>query len=323
VHGTGLRKRRKNLGGLASYCEPMLPLTVADARKRFGEVEALRGVSLELRERELLALLGPNGAGKTTLVRAIGGRVRLDGGAIELLGQRLDTAGERRELGIVPQEVALYGQLTARENLQVFGRLHGLDRITLDAAVADGLAWTGLTARADEPIKRFSGGMRRRLNIACGVLHRPRVVLLDEPTVGVDPQSRERIYEMLGRLKDEGATMLLTTHQLEEAEARCDRVVIIDHGEVVASGTVGDLVARVFGATHELALTLDAPLSEPIDGFEASGTIVRGSVSALNVQLPALLDRLQGMGRQVVDLQVSRPGLPGVFLHLTGRELRE
>lgn len=301
----------------------MVPLKVTDARKRFGEVEALRGVSLELRQRELLALLGPNGAGKTTLVRAIGGRVRLDAGVIELLGRSLDGGGERAELGIVPQEIALYPQLTARENLEVFGRLHGLDRPRLEEAVAGALEWTGLAARAGEPVKRFSGGMRRRLNIACGVLHRPRVVLLDEPTVGVDPQSRERIYEMLSRLKEEGATMLLTTHQLEEAEARCDRVVIIDHGQVVASGTLTELVARVFGARHELTVALDAPPEAPVDGFEISGTLLRGTVSTLDAELPPLLERLRVLGRQIVDLQVHRPSLAGVFLQLTGRELRE
>src|SRR5262245_29635919 len=187
-------------------------LTVIDARKSFGSVAALQGVSLDLEPGELLGLLGPNGAGKTTLVRAIAGRVRLDSGALELLGRPLVPGRPRPELGVVPQEIAVYPSLTARENLEAFGRLQGLSGDKLAARVAWALAWTGLAGREREAVKVFSGGMRRRLNIACGALHEPRVLLLDEPTVGVDPQSRERIYEMLSALRPSGTSLLIPTH---------------------------------------------------------------------------------------------------------------
>ncbi len=299
-------------------------LSVQDARKSYGATPALRGVSLELGEGELLGLLGPNGAGKTTLVRAIAGRVALDGGAIELMGRPLDGGGRGR-LGVVPQEIALYPLLTARENLEAFGRLNGIPRGTLAARVAWALDWTGLADRAREPIKRFSGGMKRRLNIACGVLHDPRVILLDEPTVGVDPQSRERIHEMLERLRATGVSLLLTTHQLDEAEGRCDRIVIIDHGQVIAAGTLDELVARTVGHHRDVTLRLDRAPERPIDGFDggAEGALLRARVDDVGAELPGLLQRVEAAGCAIRDVEVRSPSLQSVFLHLTGRELRE
>ena len=300
-------------------------LTIRDARKSFGATAALRGVSLELGAGEMLALLGPNGAGKTTLVRAIAGRVSLDSGAIELLGRRLGAGGGREPLGVVPQEIALYPLLTARENLEAFGRLHGMPRAALKSRVEWALEWTALADRAREPIKRFSGGMKRRLNIACGVLHEPRVVLLDEPTVGVDPQSRERIHEMLGRLRDAGASLLLTTHQLEEAEGRCDRIVIIDHGEVIAAGTLDELVACTVGQHRQVAIRLDRAPESPFDGFNggSAGTLLRARVNDVGAELPVLIGRAERAGFRIEDIEVRSPSLQSVFLHLTGRELRE
>ena len=239
-------------------------LSVANARKSFGAVKALDGASLDLRKGELLALLGPNGAGKTTLIRAIAGRVRLDAGEIRLLGAPLAARRTPPELGIVPQEIALYPLLTARENMTAFGELQGLSGAALRSQVDWALERTGLADRASEPVKQFSGGMKRRLNIACGVLHRPRIVLLDEPTVGVDPQSRDRIYDMLADLASQGVSLLLTTHHLEEAEARCSRTVIIDHGKVIAEGTLADLVDRTVGRHRMVTLRLDAPLAKDI-----------------------------------------------------------
>jgi ABC-2 type transport system ATP-binding protein len=303
----------------------MTVLGVRDARKAFGAVRALDGISLELREGELLGLLGPNGAGKTTLVRALAGRVRLDGGAVELFGRRLSPADARDGLGVVPQELALYPLLTARENLEVFGSFNGLRSAALRERVAWALDWTGLNERAREPIRRFSGGMRRRLNIACGVLHRPRVILLDEPTVGVDPQSRERIYEMLDRLRAEGASLLLTTHQLEEAEARCERIVVVDHGRVIAAGTLAELVRDTIGAQRTVTLKLDRPPGAPLPGLAdaGGGTLWRGPVRDVDTDVAALLEHVRATGAAVEDLEVRRPTLQAVFLHLTGRELRE
>src|SRR3954467_10799131 len=244
-------------------------LSVTNARKSFGAVKALDAASLDLGKGELLALLGPNGAGKTTLIRAIAGRVRLDSGEIRLFDHVLDGRRTPPDLGIVPQEIALYPLLTARENLEAFGGLHGLGGAGLTRQIDWALERTGLLARPGEPVKQFSGGMRRRLNIACGVLHRPRVVLLDEPTVGVDPQSRDRIYDMLADLAASGVSLLLTTHHLEEAEARCSRTVIIDHGKVIAAGTMSELVDQTVGRFRLVTLRLDAPF--PSDLAHAFG----------------------------------------------------
>lgn len=306
----------------------MSVLKVAGARKAFGATTALDGVSLELEPGELLGLLGPNGAGKTTLVRAIAGRVRLDGGTIELFGRPLAGPGAiadgRAGLGVVPQEIALYPLLTARENLSVWGRLHGVAPGDLPPRIARALEWTALGDRAGEPIRNFSGGMKRRLNIACGILHEPKVVLLDEPTVGVDPQSRERIYEMLGELRERGASLLLTTHQLEEAEARCQRIVVIDHGKVAAVGTLAELVERTVGAGRRVTLTLDQP-PPPLPGFDIDpgSTAVRTHVRDVAADLPALLGVVRDAGCKVLDVEVRSPSLQAVFIHLTGRELRE
>ena len=301
-------------------------LTVDQARKKFGQVAALDGASLSLREGELLALLGPNGAGKTTLIRAISGRVQLDGGEIRLFGRLLTGRKTPPELGIVPQELAIYPSLTARENLDAFARLQGLKGGDVDAQVKWALKVTALDDRAKEPVKSFSGGMKRRLNIACGVIHRPRVVLLDEPTVGVDPQSRERIYDMLGELTRAGVSLLLTTHHLEEAEARCSRTVIIDHGKVIAAGTLSELVDRTVGRHRIVTLRVDAPLPQILPGLEAAADdprLLRARVTNVARELPALLTAVAGQGREVEDVDVRGPSLQSVFIHLTGRELRE
>jgi len=300
-------------------------LAVREALKSYGATQALRGASFELAQGEMLGLLGPNGAGKTTLVRAIAGRVNLGGGSIELLGKPLEGSGGRALLGVVPQEIALYPLLTARENLEAFGRLNGLRRAALQERVTWALEWTALADRAKEPIRHFSGGMKRRLNIACGVLHQPRVILLDEPTVGVDPQSRERIYEMLDKLRAAGASLMLTTHQLEEAEGRCDRIVIIDHGQIIATGTLEELVARTVGHHRRVAIRLDRAPDQPIAGFNggSEGPLLRAQVDDVGAELPALIQRAEAAGYAIEDIEVRRPSLQSVFIHLTGRELRE
>jgi ABC-2 type transport system ATP-binding protein len=303
-------------------------LSVIDAAKCFGATRALDGASFVLRPGEWLGLLGPNGAGKTTLVRAVSGRVRLDRGRIDLFGKPLhgSEGDQRRRLGIVPQEIALYPALTARENLEAFAALCRLSGPQITDRVDWALEWTALGDRADEPIKRFSGGMKRRMNIACGVLHRPEIVLLDEPTVGVDPQSRQRIWEMLEKLRAEGASLLLTTHQLDEAERVCERIVIIDHGKVIADGPVAELVARTVGTKRWVVFAVDGqpPHADLPDGLTIApdGTL-RGAVENVAGELPKLLSALHAAGVVVVDVRVETPSLQAVFLHLTGRELRE
>ena len=228
----------------------VLPLRVDAAQKKYGSVQALAGASLEVQPGKLIGLLGPNGAGKTTLIRAIAGRVVLDSGTIELFGRKLTPKDPRAEIGVVPQELAVYDKLTARENLEVFGNLYGVSGQMLRERVDRALEWSDLKDRAGEMVKKFSGGMKRRLNIACSLLHAPTLVLLDEPTVGVDPQSRERIYEMLAALRSTGVSVVLTTHHLEEAEQRCERIVIIDKGRIVASGTLAELVRSTLGQSR-------------------------------------------------------------------------
>ena len=308
-------------------------LTVSGARKSFGPVTALDGASFELRQGELLALLGPNGAGKTTLIRAIAGRVRLDSGEIRMFDRLLDGRHTPPELGIVPQEIAIYPLLTARENLEVFGALHGLQGQDLRKQVDWGLDSVGLSDRGRDPVGQFSGGMRRRLNIACGVLHRPRVVLLDEPTVGVDPQSRDRIYDTLAALAAAGASLLLTTHHLEEAEARCSRTVIIDHGKAIASGTTPELVDQTVGRFRLVSLRLNMPLgiadaarltSEAgVDIDAADAKVVKARMRDVAMELPTLLDTIRAAGRTIDDVDVRGPSLQAVFIHLTGKDLRE
>jgi len=305
-------------------------LAVTGARKIFGGNQALNGAAVSLHDREWLALLGPNGAGKTTLIRAVSGRVRLDQGEVSLLGHNLANANEaveaRRQLGIVPQDLALYPLLTAHENLLAFGTLHGVAKKDLRDRAKWALDWTGLGDRAKSLTKTFSGGMKRRLNIACAVLHQPRVVLLDEPTVGVDPQSRERIWTMLGELRSQGAALLLTTHQLDEAQQVCDRITIIDHGKTIADGTMDQLVATTIGRGRRVTLILDRPISNGLaSGGRAAGDgkSIAFSVEDVARELPPLIKRFADAGCRVEDVQIERPSLHAVFIHLTGRELRE
>ncbi|MEX2273354.1 MAG: ABC transporter ATP-binding protein [Vicinamibacterales bacterium] len=306
----------------------MMPLAVRGARKRFGAVQALDSATLELRPGELLGLLGPNGAGKTSLIRAIAGRLRLDEGTIEIGGQPVTPGVTRPELGIVPQELAVYPNLTARENLEVFGALYGVPRADLAARVTRALEHAALTDRAAEPVKRFSGGMKRRLNIVCALLHEPRIVLLDEPTVGVDPQSRDRIYEMLADLRQQGVSLLLTTHHLEEAEARCERIVIIDHGKVVASGSLRELVAQSLGSARVAVIRASRPF-EPAPALpagaelDADGRTIRATVDAAASSLPELTRIASVHGGGIDDISMHGARLQDVFITLTGRELRE
>jgi ABC-2 type transport system ATP-binding protein len=310
--------------GTRSGKGPVVALHVRDLVKRFGPATALNHASLKLRRGERLALLGPNGAGKTTLVRCICGRAVPDSGDIEMLGRRLPPSGGRQNLGFVPQEIALYSDLTARENMEAFGRFQGLRGGELEDAVDWALEWTGLADRSRSLTKTFSSGMKRRVNIACGVLHRPLVLLLDEPTVGVDPQSRERIFAMLEELWRWGTSILLTTHQLEEAEQQCDRIVIIDHGRIIAQGTLSELIASTVGASRRVVFTL-AEATQELAGLTAGSepNQLVAEVDDVALELPDLLNRIRQCGGRVCDLDVHPPSLHSVFIHLTGRELRE
>jgi len=304
-----------------------LPLQIEAVVKRFGQVTAVAGITLELRSGECLGLLGPNGAGKSTLIRSIVGRVVPDAGQIAVFGSAANSAASRAALGWVPQELALYPRLTCRENLESFGRYHGLAGTGLQQAVAWCLDWSSLQDRAAELAKNLSGGMRRRLNMAAGIIHRPKLVLMDEPTVGVDPQSRNRIFEMIEKLHGEGTAIIYTTHYMEEAERLCDRIAIVDHGRIIALGTKEELVRNAFASRSQVLVRF----ADPADGVAAwvkqhGGRLV-DSMAQFSVEHPTeiagLLDDAAGAGLELVDVALRRPNLESVFLHLTGRELRD
>ncbi|HSN68607.1 MAG TPA: ABC transporter ATP-binding protein, partial [Thermoanaerobaculia bacterium] len=281
---------------------------------------------------EIFGLLGPNGAGKTTLVRAIAGRVRLDRGTITLLGApaAAGDAAARRSLGWVPQEIALYPGLTVRENLATFARYQGLDGSALADAIARALAWSGLAERAGDVTKTLSGGMKRRLNMAAGVIHAPSVILMDEPTVGVDPQSREKIYAMIEELRGRGVALLYTTHYMEEAERLCDTIAVIDHGRVIAAGTRDELVRQTVGerrdASIRAATVIPEPLAEKLrtrGAVAIDGRQVRLQINDPRREVEEIFRPFDEEGVVVEDLSLRAPTLETVFLTLTGRELRE
>lgn len=304
------------------------PIDVTDAHKKFGGVQALAGASFQVRRGELVGLLGPNGAGKTTMIRAIAGRVALDSGEVRVFGRAVGPRDPRPEIGVVPQELAVYGRLTARENLEVFAKLYGVEDRTLKERVDWALEWSDLASRSKERVLGFSGGMKRRLNIAIGLLHGPKVVLLDEPTVGVDPQSRERIYEMLAALQKSGVAVVLTTHHLEEAERRCERIVIIDHGKIVAAGTLSELLSTARAGGRILSLILETPWPHGVEvpsQFELSDDrrTVTTAVRDGGADVAARIQLVASSGGKVQDLSLAGASLQDVFIGLTGRELRE
>ena len=300
-------------------------LSVNDIRKRFGSVTAVDGISFNIRPGSCFGLLGPNGAGKSTLIRSIMGRVHPDSGSIRVFDHPVASAAARAELGWVPQELALYPLLTCRENLEAFGRYHGLRGPALEEAITWCLDWAALSDRASSPVKTLSGGMKRRLNMAAGLIHRPRLVLLDEPTVGVDPQSRNRIFEMVENLRTRGMTIIYTTHYMEEAERLCDTIGIIDHGRIIALGSKETLVAQAFGSSS--SVTMRFGRHEDLAAWAAAhgGTSTDSSVHCTirkPSEISSLLDAAARDGFEVLDVSLQRPNLESVFLHLTGKELR-
>jgi ABC-2 type transport system ATP-binding protein len=309
-------------------------LEVRNVRKRFGDLVAVAGVSFRVGAGETVGLLGPNGAGKTTTVSMICGLLRPDEGEVLIGGSPLrgDTDPAKRTLGLVPQELALLEEVSARDNLRFFGALYDLADMHLEPAIARALDLVGLAERARDPVRTFSGGMKRRLNLAAALLHDPQVLLLDEPTVGVDPQSRNAIFDNLEALRSLGKSLVYTTHYMEEAERLCDRIVIMDQGRVVADDTLRGLY-RQLPASNRLAIELDDSTVGPwLDELRrlpcvAEATLAEGllavGVSDLPAAAPAVLDCLTRNGRSYSHIVSERPNLEDVFLTLTGRSLRD
>jgi ABC-2 type transport system ATP-binding protein len=304
-----------------------VPLRIDGLVKRFGDVNAVDVITLELQRGECLGLLGPNGAGKSTLIRSIVGRVIPDAGTIAIFGAKADSTAARSTLGWVPQELALYPRLTCCENLQAFGRYHGLSGTLLGRAVDLCLDWSTLTDRAHELVKNLSGGMKRRLNMAAGLIQQPKLVLMDEPTVGVDPQSRHNIFEMIEKLRGEGMSLIYTTHYMEEAERLCDRIAIVDHGKVIALGTRDDLVLKTFGTRSRVLVHFGGSPDRVAPWVAAHGGQTVDGISQFTIEHPVeiagLLEDSAKAGLELIDVSLRKPNLESVFLHLTGRELRD
>jgi ABC-2 type transport system ATP-binding protein len=301
--------------------------------KRFGELTAVDGVSLTIAQGETFGLLGPNGAGKTTTISMICGLLAPDQGSVTVTGQEISTKSTkgRSEIGLVPQDLAIYPDLTGEENLRFFGHLYGMTGGALDKRVDEVLDVIGLADRRDDQTKEYSGGMKRRLNIGIGLLHEPQLLVLDEPTVGVDPQSRNAILESVESLSREGMAVLYTTHYMEEAERLCDRVAIIDEGVVQAQGTRRELVSMV-GEKDRVAMSASGNLVEAAEALrhiegvtDASASDHRIDVLATDASsiLPQLLATVTSSGGSITGVEVEEPNLEAVFLHLTGKALRD
>jgi ABC-2 type transport system ATP-binding protein len=301
--------------------------------KSFGDLVAVNGVSFAIEEGETFGLLGPNGAGKTTSISMAAGLLEPDGGEIHVAGIpiRTNSTAGKASIGLVPQELAIYPDLTAAENMTFFGRLYGMSRESLSKRVDEVLEVIGLNDRRADLTKEFSGGMKRRLNIGIGLLHRPQLLILDEPTVGVDPQSRNAILESVEDLSGQGMAVLYTTHYMEEAERLCDRVAIIDEGAVKAEGTRRELVSLV-GQRDRIRVTASGDLARAAETAASLAGVFGASPSDQGIEvlvaeassiLPELLSQVAANGATITGVEVFEPNLEAVFLHLTGKALRD
>jgi ABC-2 type transport system ATP-binding protein len=309
-------------------------LAVSGLSKSFGDLRAVDDLSFEVAPGETFGLLGPNGAGKTTTISMICGLLAPDGGSVRIDGVPIrpgSTTG-RELIGYVPQEIALYPDLSGRDNLAFFARLYGLRGAEAKARIAETLEVVGLTDRADDKVQEYSGGMQRRLNIGAGLLHRPRLLVLDEPTVGIDPQSRNAILEAVAALGESGMSVLYTTHYMEEAERLCRRVGIVDHGTLLAVGTRRELVALV-EQHDQVTISVTGGASAAAAALQAEPGVLQTSVAddrtvvcmvaKASALLPRLVTVLDEADIGVTDLRVAEPSLDSVFLHITGTALRD
>jgi len=310
------------------------PILIAqDLVKTYGEVQAVRGISLRVARGEVFGLLGPNGAGKTTTISMMTGLLPPTSGSVTVdgLDLKVETNAVKAKLGLVPQELALYPTLSARQNLNFFGRIYGLKGKELRGRVNEVLHMIGLTDRADDAIEDYSGGMKRRVNIGAGLLHKPEVLFLDEPTVGVDPQSRNAIFESVEALNRAGMSVIYTTHYMEEAQRLCHRVAIVDEGEIIALDTPTALIRSLGGGVVLLGLEEGAAedIVDRVAQLPAVKTATRTD-GQLKIETQRLQEALMGtlditnqLDVRITSLEILEPNLESVFLHLTGKKLRE
>ncbi len=308
-------------------------IRVTNLHRAFGEIKAVQGVSFDVRLGEIFGLLGPNGAGKTTTISMLATLLRPDEGDALVMGHsiRHDPMAVKSVLGVVPQEIALYDDLSARENLTFWGKMYGLRGAKLRQRVNQVLELIGLSDRANGRVSTFSGGMKRRVNIGVALLHKPQVIYMDEPTVGIDPQSRRNILDSVVALKNQGMTVLYTTHYMEEAQELCDHIAIMDHGQIIACGTHEELV-KLVGQQTRIDLTLNVEAGRVLETWRAVEGVSRvstenGQVTVLvedsNVVLPRLFEAATRLSARITSVDIREPNLEAVFLHLTGRALRD
>jgi ABC-2 type transport system ATP-binding protein len=310
-----------------------LAIQVTNLHRAFGEIKAVQGVSFDVQSGEIFGLLGPNGAGKTTTISMLATLLRPDEGDAFVMGHsiRRDPMAVKSVLGVVPQEIALYEDLSARENLTFWGKMYGLRGARLRQRVNEVLDLIGLSDRANGRVGTFSGGMKRRVNIGVALLHKPEVIYMDEPTAGIDPQSRRNILDSVVTLKNQGMTVLYTTHYMEEAQELCNHIAIMDHGRVMACGTHEELV-RLVGEQTRIDLTLNVEAGRVLETWQAVEGVSRvstenGQITVLvedsNAVLPRLFEAATRLSARITSVDIREPNLEAVFLHLTGRALRD
>lgn len=299
--------------------------------KRFGDITALNGAELAIPANCVFGLLGPNGAGKSTLILSILGLHQIDGGEIFIDSEPLNPASYefKRKIGIVPQELAIYDNLSGIANLKFFGSLFGLKGADLDKRANELLKLTGLHDRANHKVKTYSGGMKRRLNLVAGIIHKPEIVMMDEPTVGIDPQSRNLIYDLVENLANDGMTVLYTTHYMDEAERLCKHIAIIDQGRIIAKGTLDQLI-DIIGEKDVIELEIQGALSDDdLKRIVDDGTVelIDGSLMIQTAnggaKLQQIMNSITSRNCDITSATIRKPNLETVFLHLTGKELRD
>ncbi|MGL6175029.1 MAG: ABC transporter ATP-binding protein [Cellulosilyticaceae bacterium] len=301
--------------------------------KSFGEVQAINHLDLQIREGEIFGLLGPNGAGKSTTINILSMLIQKDKGIVKIFGKEIEQYEMeiKHQMGVVPQELAIFEELSAYENVSFFGSLYGLKREELKKKSLEALAFVGLEDKGKSKAKTFSGGMKRRLNIACGIVHSPKLIIMDEPTVGIDPQSRNYILSSIKELNRRGATVIYTTHYMEEAEAICDRIAIVDRGNVIAVGTQGELASIIDDKNTIQVMVRDitkvnADVLGKIKGVEHvqfEGNRVTISSKKEITNLDKIITYLTETEAKIVGIQTKELDLEDVFLNLTGRKLRD